>query len=770
MDPNYHATSKIQSQTDFTSSGTSESMLLEQFEIMTNSGMWEMDMESKRLTWSKGLPRIFGYEPEDFDVDYDTLLAMVYWQDRGIVHQHFTDFLKGEIPFKIKHRIVQKDGRNIWVVSKASFSSDPLTKRNKVIGVIQDIHDFKQTKEKLKSEKEKNRSLIENLDGIFWEADAQTFEFSYVSPQAELITGYTPEEWLGQKDFWQSQIHPLDREIAIRTCHLETQNLKDHSFVYRFITKDGRIIWLNDRVNVVSKNGVAVKLRGMMVDITSEKETAHALQEEIRLNQSLIQQLPSVFFLFDTNGKFLLWNHRLEEVSGYSAKEISEMSPEQFFAPKDRSIFNDYAYQVTQKYQTDFELRLVAKCGKRIPFLFSASPLMYHGQDCIFGTGQDISELVESRKSTAKHIERFQFATRATSDAIWDFDVEKQTLYWGDGFQTLFGYDPHTTEISYQILLNLIHPEDRERILKLIHTYTDPKSTQSHCLEEYRFLKKDGTYAFVLDKAVMIRNESGMVTRVVGAMQDISRRKEFEQSLKMLNVELARNVNDLAISNQELQQFAFVASHDLQEPLRMISSFMGLLERKYKHVLDNKALEYISFATNGARQMQRIILDLLELSRVGKVGENKVNIDVKELIDELKHYLKKAIKEKDAQIICEDLPVVHSFKTPLFQIFQNLIGNSIKYSKLGVTPQILLRGRECAQFWEFSVEDNGIGIDQEYFAKIFVLFQRLHRQGEYDGTGMGLAIVKKAVKFLDGEIRLDSRPGVGSKFTFTVKK
>ena len=155
MDPTYHATSKIQAQTDLTSSGTSESMLLEQFEIMTNSGIWEMDMESKRLTWSKGLPRIFGYESEDFDVHYDTLLAMVYWQDRGIVHQHFTDFLNGEIPFKIKHRIVQKDGRNIWVVSKARFSSDPLTKRNKVIGVIQDIDDFKQTKEKLKSERRK---------------------------------------------------------------------------------------------------------------------------------------------------------------------------------------------------------------------------------------------------------------------------------------------------------------------------------------------------------------------------------------------------------------------------------------------------------------------------------------------------------------------------------------------------------------------------------------------------------------------------------------
>lgn len=749
---------------------TDKDILLEQFEMLTKSGTWELNLDTNCLYWSDGVFRMLGYEPKEFEVNFESGVSVIFQEDREAALAHVEEVLTNNIDYNIKKRLVRKDGKVIWVISKASFVLDPKSGHKKLIGVFQNINEFVQTKEKLKIVKRKNRSLIENLDGIFWEADAQTFEFTYISPQIEQITGYTAKEWMSTRDFWQTHIHPLDRDVAIRTCHLETQKLKDHAFDYRFLTKSGKTIWINDRVNVAVKDGKPHKLRGMMMDITAEKEISHALKEEISLNQSLIQQLPSIFFLFDVRGKFLLWNHHLEEVSGYTAEEISEMSPEQFFTSKDNCIFNSHAEQVIVEGQTDIELKLVTKSGKRIPYYFSASKLKYHDKTCIFGTGQDISELVESRKISEQHIQRFKIVTQATSDAIWDYDSDKNNLYWGEGFLTLFGYDPSKIEANFEFLLSLIHPEDRPRIFRLIQTYMDPTSAKSNWLEEYRFLKSDGTYAFVLDKAIFIRNDHGVVKRVVGAMQDISKQKEYEKSLKNLNERLERNVQDLAISNQELQQFAFVASHDLQEPLRMISSFMGLLERKYKHVLDDKAMEYISFATNGARQMQRIILDLLELSRVGKVSENKVNLNVKNLIEELLHYLKKPIKEKKAIIIIEDLPVIHSYATPLFQIFQNLIGNGIKYSKADVPPKITIRGKELQDSWEFSVEDNGIGIDPEYFNKVFVLFQRLHNQNKYDGSGIGLAIVKKAVEFLEGDIKLESEPGIGSRFVFTIKK
>src|SRR5690606_23580014 len=196
---------------------------------------------------------------------------------------------------------------------------------------------------------------------------------TYVSPQIEQISGYTTAEWMGTKDFWQTHIHPLDRENIVNLCRLKTRNLQDHVFSYRFLTKDGRTIWINDRVKVVSKAGKPLKLCGMMVDITSEKETERALQEEIGLNQSLIQKLPSIFFLFDTSGKFQLWNQQLEEISEYTSAEISEMSPEQFFTSKDRSLITANSQPLIDGGQIDIELKLLTKSGKEIPFLFSAS-------------------------------------------------------------------------------------------------------------------------------------------------------------------------------------------------------------------------------------------------------------------------------------------------------------------------------------------------------------------------------------------------------------
>jgi len=749
---------------------TDKDILLEQFELLTNSGIWELNLDTNKMYWSDGLFRMLGYAPYEFEVDAETALSTVSPPDLEYAETVCESFLGGNCGYDLKKRLVRKDGKTIWVAAKGRSILDPKTGEKKIIWVLQNIHQQTQTKEKLKTAKKKNRSLMHNLDGIFWEADAETLEFTYISPQLERITGYTTEEWMASKDFWQRHLHPMDRDHAIQTCHIETQNLNDHTFDYRFLTKDGRIIWLNDRVKVIAKGGKPHRIQGMMVDITREKDIELALQKEINLNQSLIQQLPSVFFIFDTDGKFQLWNRQLERATGYSPEEIEKMSPEEFFTVKDHGIFGSHVHQVIGEGQTDIELTIVTKSGKRIPFLFSVSQLKYQDKLCIFGTGQDISELVESRKSTVQHIERFRKVTQATSDAIWDFDVTKKSLYWGEGFLTLFGYDPTVIEPDLEYLLNLIHPEDRGRVFKLIQSYLNPASGKNHWLEEYRFLKSDGTYADVLDKAIFIRNEEGQVTRVVGAMQDISKRKENEKSLKSLNEKLEKNVEELAISNLELQQFAFVASHDLQEPLRMISSFMGLLERKYAHVLDAKALEYISFATNGASQMRKIILDLLELSKVGKMAENKSRLAIDDLVQEISHYLKKPIQEKNATIKLNNLPVIYSYKTPLFQIFQNLIGNALKFSKADLAPVITIDSRELPDFWEFSIEDNGIGIDPEYFKKVFVVFQRLHMQQEYEGTGIGLAIVKKSVEVLEGEIQLESQPGIGSKFTFTVKK
>lgn len=749
---------------------TTKDILLEQYELLTQSGTWEYNLTSGQLSWSDGVFRMLGYHPQEFEVTFDLALSVIHPDDREHALTEMESTLSKKKEYNIKKRLFKKDGEIIWIISKASILLDPVSGQQKLIGVFQNIQDFVETKEKLKNVKQRNRSLTENLDGIFWEADAETFEFTYISPQVEKITGYTAKEWMETPDFWQNHIHPLDRRIAVDYCHAETQCLKDHTFDYRFFTKEGKTIWINDRVKVFSMNGKPAKIQGMMVDISLQKRTEQALKEEISLKKSILRQLPSVFFLFDMEGNFLLWNDQFEKISGYSGKEISKMNPVDFFGKKNKDLINEHIQKVITEGNTEAYLEVISKENKKTPLYFSVSHLIYNDKFCLFGTGQDITELVESRRSTIEHIERYQMVTKATNDAIWDFDIEKNNLYWGDGFLSLFGYDPKEVNPSFEFLLSLIHPDDRKRIYRLIQKYFQPNCTKSNWLEEYRFLKSDGTFTRVQDKALFIRDEEGKVTRVVGAMQDISKQKEYEESLKHLNEKLEKNVQDLAFSNNELQQFAYVVSHDLQEPLRMISSFMGRLEARYKHLLDEKALEYISFATNGAKQMQKVILDLLELSRVGKTPETKEKLNLDELVDQIQQYLRKTIRDKNAKIIHKGLPIIESYKTPLLQIFQNLIGNSLKYSKPDISPEILISSRDLVSHWEFTVQDNGIGIDPEYFNKIFVVFQRLHLPREIDGTGIGLAIVKKAVEFVEGEIQVKSNVGMGSEFTFTVKK
>jgi light-regulated signal transduction histidine kinase (bacteriophytochrome) len=253
-------------------------------------------------------------------------------------------------------------------------------------------------------------------------------------------------------------------------------------------------------------------------------------------------------------------------------------------------------------------------------------------------------------------------------------------------------------------------------------------------------------------------------------MSDISHRKEYETSLKNLNRELEKKVKELAISNEELEQFAYVASHDLQEPLRMVTGFLTQLEKKYQGYLDEKAHQYIYYATDGAKRMRQIILDLLDFSRIGKQKEKSTLVNLNRLVEETIALNRNLLEEKNAEVVFEALPTLSSYHSPLRQVFQNLITNAIKYSKSDVAPKICIRATEMGTDWEIAIEDNGIGIPPEYHERIFIIFQRLHKREDYGGTGIGLAIVKKIIDNLGGTIRVESTPGEGSIFYFKLPK
>ena len=310
---------------------------------------------------------------------------------------------------------------------------------------------------------------------------------------------------------------------------------------------------------------------------------------------------------------------------------------------------------------------------------------------------------------------------------------------------------------------------------------------------------ESGRTTDVLYNATVYRNEAGQVQGVFAAARDITERKRAEEELgeyrqhleelvkqrtrelelsnEQLQKEIAerqraaealkRTADELARSNRELEQFAYVASHDLQEPLRVVTGYLQLIQRRYQDKIDSDADQFIHYAVDGAARMQQLITDLLNYSRVGTQGRPFVPTPVEAVVDKALVNLQAIVRDAGAVVTRDPLPTVLADETQLIQLFQNLIGNGIKF-RSGRRPEIHVSARQEEGRWLFSVRDNGIGIDPQYWQQIFEIFQRLHTRQKYSGTGIGLAICKRIVERHGGRIWLDSQPGEGATFYFTI--
>ena len=269
----------------------------------------------------------------------------------------------------------------------------------------------------------------------------------------------------------------------------------------------------------------------------------------------------------------------------------------------------------------------------------------------------------------------------------------------------------------------------------------------------WQSVTRNGWLTPVIYNASVYRDDSGKVVGIFAAARDITDRKRAEE--------------ELIRSNQDLQQFAYVASHDLQEPLRNVASCLQMLQKKYANKLDAEADQYIEYAVEGSVRMRDLILDLLTYSRIGTRGKPYEPTDCEQILAESVKNLRSAVTETRAVITHDPLPTIPADGTQLLQVFQNLIGNAIKFRR-DQPPQIHVAAVKNTNEWVFSIKDSGIGIESRYLDKIFVIFQRLNKRREYEGTGMGLAIVKKVVERHDGRVWVESEPGEGTTFYFSI--
>lgn len=342
------------------------------------------------------------------------------------------------------------------------------------------------------------------------------------------------------------------------------------------------------------------------------------------------------------------------------------------------------------------------------------------------------------------------------SDAIIITDLDGDIAFWNKQTEILTQV-PKGDALGKSIFDTVVPRVGAERGLEIVEDFNNT----GHWKGEITFQRRDGTYFTASITSSLLRDESGEPIGIIGLGRDVTEMKRAEAALNEYSEELKRR-------NEELENFAYIASHDLREPLRMVTNYLMLLARRYKgKVLDEKAEEYIHFAVDGAERMSRLIDDLLEYSRVRRVGRPSESVDMDRMLEQVLASLRASLDGTVALITHDSLPTIIADSIQMHQLLQNLVSNAIKY-RGGENPRIHISAERKGSEWVFSVQDNGIGIPEDQYDRIFKMFQRLHTQDEYPGTGIGLAIAKKIVERHGGHIWVKSKMGCGSTFYFSI--
>jgi len=498
-------------------------------------------------------------------------------------------------------------------------------------------------------------------------------------------------------------------------------------------------------------------------DITVRKEAeSHLAQMEGRY-RGLLEAAPDGMVVVNQASEIVLLNAQAENQFGYRRDEligqrVTSIIPEGFAERLIADGTRTAAEALAQQIGTGIELIGLRNDGSEFPIEIMLSPLESTEGILVTAAIRDITVRKEAERHLGQMEGRYRGLLEAAPDGMVVVNQAGEIVLLNAQAENQFGY--RRDELIGQRVTNIIPEGFAERLIADgTRTAAEALAQQIGMGIELIGLRKDRSEFPIEIMLSPLESTEGIL--VTAAIRDITVRKDAEGHL-------VEKIEELNRSNEELEQFAYLASHDLQEPLRMVASYTQLLSRRYKGKLDSDADEFIAFAVDGANRMQRLIQDLLSYSRVGKKGQELLDISSDGALQKALFNLSVAIKHSGALVTHGDLPDVNADEIQLIQLFQNLVGNAIKYQGPGIPHIHVSAARNGSPKWTFSVQDDGLGIDPQFFERIFGMFQRLHKRDEFDGTGMGLAICKKIVERHGGSISVESKPGLGSTFSFTL--
>jgi PAS domain S-box-containing protein len=665
--------------------------------------------------------------------------------------------------------IRRSDGEHTWLLVNTGFlrhadASDWYG----VVSSFTDVTAQRNAESALRESEERYRRTFElagsglaqvGLDGRFLRVNRRLCEF----------LGYGEAELVGMPV--KAISHPDDRDaVDERRIRLIAGELDSVRLEKRYLHKDGGTVWANIAI-ALERDAAGKPLYAISVleDVTGRKHAEEALRQSEARYRRTFELAGSGIAHIGLDRRFIRVNRRFCEILGYPEEELVGMTGRQISHPDDREVINTqrkrlYAGEIDH---VRVEKRYLRKDGAAVWVTFSmvlergasGEPLY---EIAIF---DDITERKRAESALRESEERFRSLTQLSSDWYWEQDESFGLTFMSGRMAERTGLDPSAylgRKRWDQPALNLT-AEDWARhraSLERHEPFRDFEMERAHPAGGSRWISVTGE---------PIYDEAGKFHGYRGVGSDITARKRAEAELRRAHDELAKKAEELQRSNAELEQFAYVASHDLQEPLRMVSSYTQLLTRRYNDKLDGDAREFMHYIVDGAARMKQLIEDLLAYSRVGTKGREFKTVPLEAPLKRAVTNLRAAIEESRAAVTWDGLPSADIDEVQLAQLFQNLIGNALKF-RAEALPRVHVCAAEEHGEWHVRVADNGIGIEPQYFERIFMLFQRLHTMGEYPGTGIGLAICKKVVERHGGRIWVESQPGAGSTFHFTLPK
>jgi PAS domain S-box-containing protein len=637
----------------------------------------------------------------------------------------------------------------------------------------------------LRESEERYRAIVESANEGVWAMDAG-HATTYVNQRMADMLGYTPGEMIGT----QVESYMLAEDLGDHASKMRERYIgKDQMYERRFRRKDGSTLWTV--VSAAALKDATGAFRGstaLFTDITQRKQAEAALAAMNQALEDALRIARMAYWRYDVASGAFTFDDRFFAMCGATAEQEGGYTQalaafaQRHAVPRFAREIEGIIQQATQSPDFSQGARADGQLIRLDGTLFWASIWFRAEKDAagratgLFGVVQDITERKQAEAEILDSAMRLQTAVQAGNIGLWDWDLRANRVFYSPEWKRQLGYaeDEFTSDsLEWQ---NHIHPDDLDNFLHQLSGLIEPSGAGFQF--EYRFRHKDGTYSWIFSQASMLRDEDGFPARIVGSHVDITERRQMEDALReserryrQLNESLEQRVRErteqLETANRELEAFSYSVSHDLRAPLRAMDGFSRLLVEQHASALPPEAARQLLRVRDGAQRMGQLIDDLLRFSRLSRQAVASERVDLAGLSRQM--WEEDLLPDRAGRQAClevGDLPVCRGDPALLRLVLINLLGNALKFTRC--RPQARIEIGYADPPGAYFVKDNGTGFDMRYSGKLFGVFQRLHRADEYEGTGVGLAIVQRIVMRHGGRVWAEAEPDSGATFFFTL--